>query len=202
MMELWVAIAAVAIVPLAIIFGDDLRKLRRIPTIVFDSARDKRRKARKWYVSCAKREFAAAIVNNPEEATAVFIESLIDSDKIVCWSTQIAGGGVFRLGVIWKYRGFWMSLGSHAFEDGDDWTWAVVPPRAFLSVSGHALSLDSHWTGSALIDAATTYVDGQIEEAGVADYRPPWRYRAVQRLRNFLSKPRGLWPSEGGLTQS
>ena len=183
-MEIWILVAAVLVPVLVTIFADDLRKLRRVLTAAFVFVRRKWRRVRKWYARCSERDFAARLVNNPEEATPVFVGSLIDSEKVMCWGTQIASGDTFRLGVIWRYRGFWASLGHHPFEDGDFWTWAVMTPPALQSVAGYNLSRESHWTGSALIDAAMTYVDKLVEESGVADYAPPRRFRVLRWLRN------------------
>ena len=179
-MEIWVAAAAVAVVPLAIIFGDDLRKLRRRLTIVLNLVRDKWRRVGRWYARCEEHERVAVLVNDPEEATPVFIESLIDADKASFWSTGGVFGQEFRLAVIWKYRGFWPVLGNHI--DGDGRTWAVGHPSAFRSVFGHRVGSTPHWTESAHIDAATTYVDELIEETGVADYVPPRWFRFLRRL--------------------
>lgn len=189
-MEIWILVAAVLVPVLVTIFGDDLRKLRRVLTFAFDFFRRNRRKAYKWYARCEEHDFVAKLVNDPAETTPVFIKSLLDSEKREYWPTQISSGDAFMLGVIWRYRGFWASLGHHPFEDGDFWTWAVVAPPAFLSVSGrasisrHVSRFESHWTGSAVIDAATAYIDDQIKESGVADYRPPRRFRVLRWLRN------------------
>ena len=191
-MEIWILIAAVLVPVLVTIFADDLRKLRRVLTTALDFFRDKRCKAYKWYARCEQRDLVAMLVNNPEEATPVFIESLLDSEDRVYWSTQIMGGQAFRLDVVWNYRGFWLVLGRYADDSG--WTWAVGHHRhrAFESVSGRRFSRDSHWTESVLIDAATAYVDELIEETGVADYIPPRRFRVVRWLRNSPLNPKTL----------
>lgn len=200
-MEIWILVAAVLVPVLVTIFGDDLRKLRRAVTVAFDFFRDKRRKAYKWYARCEERDFVARLVNDPEEATPVFIKSLIDSDSAASWSTQSMGGEAFRWGVVWHYRGFRLVLGSHVNHSG--WTWAVGHHRhrAFESVSGRRFSRDSHWTESALIDAATTYVDKLIEETGVADYTPPRRFRVVRWLRNSSLNPKA-WRREKQTSES
>ena len=169
--------AAAAIAPV-------LRFVSRRLTTPFDSVRNEWRRLPRWYARCEEREFVAMLVNNPEETTPVFIESLLDSEKVVHWRTQIGIGHAFVLYVTWKYRGFWAALGWHVAQGSDDLTWAVAPPLVFLSVSGSTSQRVSHWTGSALIDAATTYVDKLIEEAGVADYTPPRRFRVARWLRN------------------
>ena len=198
-MEIWILVATVLTPLLAIIFSDDLRKLRRVVTAVFNFFRDKRRKAYKWYARCEERNFVARLVNNPEEATPVFIGSLIDSDSARSWSTQIMGGEAFRWGVVWNYRGFRLVLGSHVGYSG--WTWAVGHRRAFESVSGRRFDHNSHWTKSALIDAATAYVDDLIEETGVANYTPPRRFRVVRWLRNSLLNPKA-WRREKQTSES
>ena len=185
-MEIWILVAAILVPVLVTIFGDDLRKLRRVLTFAFDFFRRNRRKAYKWYARCEERDFVAKLVNDPAETAPVFIESLLDSEARWYWSTQSAGGHAFLLYVIWKYRGFCASLGWHVSKDGDDMTWAVMAPRAFLSLTGRKPGRESYWTGSALIDAATTYVDSLIEESGVADYKPPLRFRAARRLHDFI----------------
>lgn len=189
-METWILIAAIVVPVLVTIFGDDLRKLRRVLTFAFAFVRGKRNVARKWYARCEERDFAAKLVNNPEETTPVFIGSLLDSEKRVHWSTQNVGLHAFLLGALWKYRGFCASLGWNVGEGDDSLTWAVVPPQVFLSVSGRKPSRASHWTGSALIEAATTYVDELIEESGVAEYTPSRRFRFLRWLRNLILKPK------------
>lgn len=198
-MEIWILVAAVLVPVLVTIFGDDLRKLRRVVTVAFDFFRDKRRKAYKWYARCEERDFVAKLVNNPKEATPAFIESLIDSDGAVFWSTQIMGGHAFRWGVVWNYRGFRLVLGSHVGHSG--WTWTVGHRPVFESVSGRRFGHDSHWTESALIDAATAYVDDLIEETGVADYTPPRRFRVVRWLRNSSLNPKA-WRREKQTSES
>lgn len=187
-MEIWILVAAIVVPVLVTIFGDDLRKLRRVLTVAFEFVRDKRRRVRKWYARCEKHDSVATLVNNPEEAMPVFIESLLDSEKRMYWGTQNTGGHAFLLGATWKYRGFCALLGWNVAEGGDDLTWAVLTSRAFLSVSGRAFKNESHWTGSSIIDAATAYIDDQIEESGVADYTPPRRFRLLRWLRNLTLK--------------
>ena len=198
-MEIWILVAAVLVPVLVTIFGDDLRKLRRVLTFAFDFFRRNRRKAYKWYARCEERDFVARLVNNPKEATPVFIGSLIDSDSARSWSTQIMGGEVFRWGVVWNYRGFRLVLGSHVGYSG--WTWAVGHRRAFESVSERRFGRDSHWTESALIDAATAYVDDLIEETGVAGHTPPRRFRVVRWLRNSPLNPK-TWRREEQTSES
>lgn len=189
-METWILVATVLTPLLAIIFSDDLRKLRRVVTAAFNFFRDKRRKAYKWYARCEERDFVAMLVNNPEEATPVFSESLLDYETVTHWRTQIGFGHAFAPYAIWKYRGFCAALGWHVAQGNDDWTWAVAPPLVFLSVSGSTSQRVSHWTGSELIDATTAYVDKLIEESGVADYTPPRRFRVVRWLRNSPLNPK------------
>ena len=198
-MEIWILVAAVLVPVLVTIFGDDLRKLRRVLTAAFVFVRRKWRKVGKWYARCKERDFVAKLVNNPKEATPVFIESLIDSDSATFWSTQIMDGPAFRCAVVWKYRGFWPVLGSYV--DCDDWTWAVGRPRAFISVSGCRIDNTVHWTGSAPIDAATAYIDDLIEETGVASYTPPRRFRVVRWLRNSPLNPKA-WHREKQTSES
>ena len=160
-----------------------LRFVWRGLTMAFDFVRKKRRRLRGWYARCDERDRLARLVNDPDEAKPVFIESLLDSEKIAHWPTQIAFGDAFLLYVTWKYRGFWAALGWHVAQGSDEMTWAVLPRQIFLSVSGRASRPESHWTGSAVIDAATAYIDDQIEESGVADYTPPRWFRFLRWLR-------------------
>ena len=198
-MEIWILVAAILVPVLVTIFGDDLRKLRRVLTFAFDFLRRNRRRAYKWYARCEERDFVAKLVNDPAETTPVFIESLIDSDSAVFWSTQIMGGRAFLWGVVWNYRGFRLVLGSHVGYSGG--TWAVGHCRVFESVSGRRFSRDSYWTESAVIDAATAYVDDLIEETGVASYTPPRRFRVVRWLRNSLLNPKA-WHREKQTSES
>lgn len=188
-MEIWILVAAVLVPVLVTIFGDDLRKLRRRLTVAFSFVRSKQNTVRKWYARCEERDSVAMLVNNPAETAPVFIKSLIDSERYEYWDTQNSSGAAFLLHVIWKYRGFCASLGWYVSERGPDLTWAVLPPPAFLSVTGRKsatgrkFSRESHWTESAHINAATTYVDELIEESGVADYTPPRWFRLLRWLR-------------------
>lgn len=163
--------------------------IRRGLTRVVDFFRNKWRRVCRWYARCEEREVVAMLVNNPEEATPVFIKSLIDSDEAVFWSTRGLLSQDFRLAVIWKYRGFWPVLGNHFDHEGR--TWAVGYPRVFTSVAGRQFGDTRHWTGSTLIDAATAHIDDLIEETGVADYTPPWQFRVLRRLHNLTLKPKG-----------
>lgn len=189
-METWILIAAILTPVLVAIFGNDLRKLRRVFTVAFEFVRNKPRELRKWYARCEERDSVAKLVNNPEETAPVFIGSLFGSENIVRWRTQMGFGHLFTLDATWKYRGFCVALGRHVGQGNDDFTWAVAPPPVFLSVSGSTSQHVSHWTGSALIDAATTYVDELIEESGVAEYTPPRRFRFLRWLRNLILKPK------------
>ena len=185
----------------AAVIAPVLRFISRRLTMLLDSARNEWRRLPRWYAHCEEREFVAMLVNNPREATPVFSESLLDSEKIVHWRTQIGFGHAFVLYAIWKYRGFWAALGWHVAQGSDDLTWAVAPPLVFLSVSGSTSQRVSHWTGSELIDATTAYVDKLIEESGVADYTPPRRFRVVRWLRNSLLNPKA-WRREKQTSES
>ena len=184
-METWFLVATVLTPLLAIIFSDDLRKLRRVVTVAFNFARGAWTRMREWYENCEERDFTAMLVNNPEEATPAFIGSLLDSEETTYWRTQIGFTHTFMVGSIWKYRGFCASLGWQGVsKDGDKWTWAVAAPPSFSSATGRKSSRKAYWTESAVIDAATAYIDDQIEESGLADYRPPRRFRVLRWLRN------------------
>lgn len=192
-MEFWILVAAILTPVLVAIFGDDLRKLRRVLTAMFDFVRNVGPDLREWYARCEECESLAILVSNPKEATPVFAESLLEHKVVVRWPTQIGFGRLFSLDVTWKYRGFCIALGRHMPQGDGDLTWAVAPPPVFLSVSRSTSQHVSHWTGSALIDAATTYVDQLIEESGVADYTPPLRFRVLRWLRNLAQKPKSWY---------